>query len=85
MTVGYRHTWKMLVEIVSNHGGTYLANANSYEFLEGSGNQNAVRAIIEWPSVASAKSFMADPAYLPHLRARQAGTISNHFLIEGKA
>ena len=72
-------------EIVLKYGGTYLANSNDYEFPEGKGNQDAVRAIIEWPSVASAKLFMTDPAYLPHLHARQAGTISNHFLIEGKA
>ncbi len=72
-------------EIVLKYGGTYLANSNDYEFLEGKGNQDAVRAIIEWPSVASAKLFMTDPAYRPHLHARQAGTLRNHFLIEGKA
>ncbi|AEF05900.1 DUF1330 domain-containing protein [Alteromonas sp. KS69] len=72
-------------DIVSKHGGVYLANSTNYEFVEGSGNKEAARVIIEWPSVDAGKAFMSDPAYLPHLKARQAGTISNHFLIEGKA
>ena len=62
-----------------------LANSTNYEFVEGSGNKEAARVIIEWPTVDAGKAFMSDPAYLPHLKARQAGTISNHFLIEGKA
>ena len=27
---------------------------------------------------------MSDPAYVPHLKARTAGSNSHHFLIEGK-
>jgi uncharacterized protein (DUF1330 family) len=28
-------------------------------------------------------AFMNDPAYAPHLKARQAGSISHHVLIDG--
>jgi uncharacterized protein (DUF1330 family) len=30
------------------------------------------------------EAVMNDPAYLPHLKARTAGSNSHHFLIEGK-
>ena len=70
-------------ELVAKHGGKYLARTSSHERLEGQG-EAALRIIIEWPSEKAAKAFMSDPGYVPHLRARTAGSTSNHFLIEGK-
>lgn len=70
--------------LVAQHGGRYLARTASHERLEGEGEDAALRIIIEWPSKAAAEAFMSDPAYLPHLKARTAGSISHHFLIEAK-
>jgi uncharacterized protein (DUF1330 family) len=70
--------------LVAEHGGKYLARAANHERLEGEGEGAALRIVIEWPSEAAAKGFMSDPPYLPHLTARTAGSVSHHFLIEGK-
>ncbi len=70
--------------LVAAHGGKYLARTASHERLEGEGEDAALRIIIEWPSEESARAFMSDPAYVPHLEARTAGSVSHHFLIAGK-
>ena len=70
--------------MVAGHGGTYLARTASHERLEGQGEGAALRIIIEWPSREAATAFMNDAAYAPHLRARTEGSVSHHFLIEGK-
>ena len=70
--------------LVSRHGGKYIARTSCHDRLEGKGEEAALRIIIKWPSKEAAKAFMSDPAYLPHLKARTAGSISHHFLIEGK-
>ncbi|MFT5701818.1 MAG: hypothetical protein ACI8ZB_004719 [Desulforhopalus sp.] len=70
--------------IVAAYGGKYIARTSSHERLEGKGEDSALRIIIEWPSREAAMGFMNDPAYVPHLKARTAGSISHHFLIEAK-
>lgn len=70
--------------LVAKHGGHYLARTASHVRLEGTGEEAALRIIIEWPSQEAAKAFMSDPDYVPHLKARTAGSDSHHFLIEGK-
>ncbi|NNE66582.1 MAG: DUF1330 domain-containing protein [Pyrinomonadaceae bacterium] len=70
--------------LVAKHGGKYLARTASHERLEGEGEDAALRAIIEWPSEEAAKNFMSDPEYAPLLKARAEGSISEHFLVEGK-
>jgi len=70
--------------LVEKHGGQYIARTASHERLEGEGDNAALRIIIQWPSKGSAVSFMEDPEYAPHLKARTSGSISHHFLIEGK-
>lgn len=70
--------------MVAKHGGEYLARTASHERLEGIGENAALRVIIEWPSKEAAQSFMKDPHYQPYLKARTAGSTSDHFLIAGK-
>ena len=71
-------------KLLAKHGAKILARTASHERLEGEGEGAAVRAIIEWPSKEAATAFMSDPGYLPHLKARLAGSSSHHFLIEGR-
>ncbi|MEM8648291.1 MAG: DUF1330 domain-containing protein [Pseudomonadota bacterium] len=70
--------------LVAKHGGKYLARTASHERLEGDGEEPALRIVLEWPSKEAAVAFMNDPEYVPHLKARTAGSISHHALVEGK-
>ncbi|MEM9069539.1 MAG: DUF1330 domain-containing protein [Myxococcota bacterium] len=70
--------------LVAKHGGKYLARTASHERLEGQGDDAALRIVLEWPSREAALAFMSDPEYVPHLKARTAGSVSHHFLIDGK-
>ncbi|MGR5117968.1 DUF1330 domain-containing protein [Vibrio astriarenae] len=70
--------------LVAQYGGKYLARTSSHERVEGEGGAPALRIIIEWPSRQAAIDFMNDEEYAPHLKARTAGSVSHHFLIEGK-
>ena len=70
--------------LVAQYGGQYLARTSSHERLEGVGEPVALRIIIHWPSKAAAMNFMNDPQYVPHLKARTAGSQSHHYLIEAK-
>jgi len=70
--------------LVTKHGGRYLARTTNHQRLEGNGEDAALRIILEWPTKEAAEAFMNDPEYLPHLAARTVGSISHHFLIEGK-
>lgn len=70
--------------LVAKHGGKYLARTANHERLEGSGEDPALRIVVEWPSKDDAMAFMQDPDYEPHLKARTAGSVSHHVLIEGK-
>lgn len=71
-------------ESVARHGGKYLARTASHEQLEGENKEATLRVIIEWPSKDAAIAFTKDPQYAPHLKARTEGSVSHHFLIEGK-
>lgn len=71
-------------KLVTKHGGKYIARTPTHERVEGEGENAALRILIEWPSKQAALDFMADPEYAPHLAARTEGSVSHHFLIEGK-
>ena len=71
-------------ERVAAHGGKYIARTTSHEQVEGEMQEAGLRIIIEWPSKGAAQAFMADETYAPHLAARTAGSVSHHYLIEGK-
>jgi len=69
--------------LVAKYGGKYLARTGNHEQLEGQSKAPTLRVVIHWPSKEAAINFMNDPEYLPHLKARTEGSISNHYLIEG--
>ena len=70
--------------LVAKYGGKYLARTASHDRLEGRGEDAALRIVLQWPSKQAALGFMNDAEYAPHLKARTEGSISHHFLIEGK-
>ena len=71
-------------KLVEKHGGKYLARTATHEQVEGNEHPAALRIILEWPSKQDVLNFMNDPEYVPHLKARTAGSISHHYLIEAK-
>ena len=72
-------------KLVTKHGGKYIARTPNHERVEGKESDLVgLRIILEWPSKQAALDFMNDPEYTPHLKARTAGSVSNHYLIEGK-
>ena len=71
-------------KIVKKHGGVYLARTASHEQIEGKEQIPALRIILQWPSKQAALDFMKDPDYASHLKARTAGSVSHHYLIEAK-
>jgi len=71
-------------KLMTKHGGKYLARTASHEQIEGEKKEAGLRIVIEWPSKEAAQAFMSDPEYLPHLKARTEGSVSNHYLIEAK-
>lgn len=72
-------------KLVAKHGGKYIVRTASHEQIEGTeGDKVGLRVIIEWATKEGAQAFMADPEYAPHLKARTDGSISKHWLIEGK-
>ncbi|MEN8657875.1 DUF1330 domain-containing protein [Marivita sp.] len=71
-------------ERVAAHGGKYVVRTTRHEQVEGDTQEAGLRIIIKWPSKEAAKAFMADEDYAPHLVARTTGSVSHHYLIEGK-
>ena len=49
-----------------------LARTASHERVEG--EDATLRIIIGWPSRQAAMAFMSDSGYVPHLKARTAGS-----------
>ncbi|GAB3484982.1 DUF1330 domain-containing protein [Marinomonas epiphytica] len=73
-------------DLVTKYGGQYLANTSNHERLEGKitdQEEPAVRVILVWPNRSAAIDFMNAPEYQPLLKARTAGSHSQHVLIEG--
>jgi uncharacterized protein (DUF1330 family) len=69
-------------DIVHKHGGKYLARSGNVKTLEGEPLDTTLIALIEFPSVAAVRAFLADPNYAPYAAARQAGSNSRIQLID---
>ena len=69
---------------IAHYGGKFLARTSSHKRVEGEGKDVALRIIIEWPSKQAALDFINDKEYSLHLKDRTEGSVSHHFLIEGK-
>ena len=69
-------------DIVARHGGKYLSRSGNITVLEGDPPEADAVAVIEFPTVEAVQSFVADPDYAPHAKARQAGTNSQFFIID---
>jgi uncharacterized protein (DUF1330 family) len=53
------------------------------ERLEGSGTLPSVVVVLEFPSMAQARSWYNDPEYAPLIKLRQTGADLDFILVEG--
>lgn len=68
--------------LLAEYGGLMLARTSTHEQVEGEKSEAGQRALVRWPSKEAAQSFMADPRYAPHLKARTDGSTSFHYLVK---
>lgn len=69
-------------DLVHKHGGKYLARSGNVKTLEGKPLDTTLIALLEFPSAAAVKAFLADPQYAPFAAARQQGSDSRFQLID---
>lgn len=69
-------------KLVEKHGGKYLSRSGNIETLEGKAMDSTLVAILEFPTRQALDSFATDPDYAPFGRARQAGSVSNFYVID---
>ncbi len=69
-------------DIAAKHGGRYLSRSPNVTLLEGEAPDVSLVALIQFPDVASAQAFATDPDYAPFVAARQAGSVSNFYVID---
>ncbi len=70
-------------ELVKKHGGRYLVRGGAMETLEGNTPLPNVTVVLEFPSMAAARSWYNDPAYAPMIKLRQKGSDLDFMLVEG--
>jgi uncharacterized protein (DUF1330 family) len=68
--------------LVQKHGGKYLSRSGNIETLEGAKSDSTLIAILEFPTRVALESFAVDPDYAPYGQARQAGSVSNFYVID---
>jgi uncharacterized protein (DUF1330 family) len=70
-----------VTDLVTKHGGKYLARTATIDRLEGSGAPANLQVILEWPSKEAAQAFYNDPDYRPYRDARQKGSDCEFYLV----
>jgi len=68
--------------LVTKQGGKYLSRSGNITPLEGARKDCTLIAIIQFPSKAALEAFVGDPAYQPYRKARQAGSVSQFYMID---
>ena len=69
-------------DLVHKHGGKYLSRSGNVKTLEGAPLDTSLIAIMAFPSIKAAESFVTDPAYTRYAAARRSGSESRFQLID---
>ena len=69
-------------DIVHKHGGKYLSRSGNITPVEGEAPDATLVAVLAFPSKDALDGFVNDPAYAPHGKARQAGSVSSFYAID---
>lgn len=73
---------KPTAKLVEKHGGRYLALGPA-EKMEGDREPPSALVILEFPSVAAAKAWHADPDYQPLRELRWTGSTAEALVVSG--
>jgi uncharacterized protein (DUF1330 family) len=68
--------------VIAAHGGRYLVRGGQVQAMEGDPGLKRL-VILEFPSLAAAKTFYDSPEYAPLLKLRMEATESAVALVEG--
>ncbi len=68
--------------IVQKHGGKYLSRSANVTTIEGEAPDTTIIALLEFPTIEDVHAFAEDPAYADYRAARQAGAVSNFYVID---
>jgi uncharacterized protein (DUF1330 family) len=68
--------------LVSRHGGKYLARSANITTIEGEGLDTTLIALLQFPSMDAVQAFANDPDYAPYGKARQDGSVSRLHVID---
>jgi uncharacterized protein (DUF1330 family) len=79
---GYAPYRKLALESASKYGGRYIARGGEVQALEGGWNPARI-VIIEFPSMAAARSWYDSPEYQEALKIRRANSTGRVILTEG--
>lgn len=82
--VAYKRYVDAVTPVVADFGGKYLVRAGAVVPIEGDAPTGRF-VIIEFPSLAIAKSFESSPQYLKIASLRQRASRSRLFLVEGSS
>ena len=72
-----------VIPIIERAGGRYLTKSGSQEILEGDWKPNRV-VIIEFPDLATARSWYDSPEYRPLIALRQKAATDVMMVVDGR-
>ena len=81
-TERYKGYVKLVPELIEKHHGKYLVRGGNVEVMEGKWQPERL-IVLEFPSVAYARSFLEDPEYQPVAEIRHASASTNLVIAEG--
>ena len=72
-----------ILPILAKHGGRYLVRGGQMEKAEGKAPLPSGLVVLEFPTMANARAWYADPEYAPLIKLRQSGSDADLVFVEG--
>jgi uncharacterized protein (DUF1330 family) len=69
-------------KLVESQGGKYLSRSGNITAIEGAQKDCDLVAVMQFDSKTALQAFVNDPEYQPYAKARQAGSVSQFYMID---
>lgn len=69
-------------KLVARQGGKYLSRSGNITTIEGENKDCTLVAVMQFPTKTALQAFVNDPDYQPYVKARQAGSTSQFYMID---
>jgi uncharacterized protein (DUF1330 family) len=69
-------------KFVERQGGKYLSRSGNITAIEGAKKDCSLVAVMQFDSKKALQAFVNDPEYQPYAKARQAGSVSQFYMID---